>query len=280
MKNEKSIIMKDNNEYSLTNLDNYKTTIDNSLQEVLCKYINVVIEYIKYITDRIRINNDNYYRFIIERGINTISHVFQIIFYYTKNLELTTYHTQKAYYFYIEFIEQITDDNITFLKLSSRDAILFVYKRTLFEINNEIKKNNYVLLHDDKLLIHQINSYISMYKSIVYFIIYHKDFSKDDYIKHNCIKIEEVNVLINKSKIKKIYIDCILNFIMLLTSYEISNADFYDGLIEFIKELSLKKKQINEKIIVNKISQIKTKEDIKEYDCKNILEAIFCNIET
>lgn len=48
---------------------------------------------------------------------------------------------KKAYYFYIEFIEQISDNNVTFLQLSSRDAILFVYKRTIFELNNEYIKN-------------------------------------------------------------------------------------------------------------------------------------------
>jgi len=280
MKNEKTIIMKDNNEYSLTNLDNYKTTIDNSLQEVLYKYINLIIEYIKYITDRITINDNNYYKFIIERGLHTISHVFQIIFYYTKNLELTTYHTQKAYYFYIEFIEQITDDNITFLKLSSRDAILFVYKRTLFEINNDIKKNNYMLLHDDKLLIQQIDSYVSIYKNIMHFIIYHKDFNKEDYIKNNCTKLEEFHTLINKSKIKKNYIDCIFHFSILVNSYDISFTDFFDILTEFIKELSVKRKHFNEKILMNKILQIKMNEDIKEYNCKTIINYIFSNDET
>ena len=78
--------------------------------------------------------------FIIERGIETIMHVFSMLFYYTKNLDLTFYHSQKAYYFYIEFIEQISDDNVSFLQLSSRDATTFVYKKTLYEINIEYKK--------------------------------------------------------------------------------------------------------------------------------------------
>jgi hypothetical protein len=32
--------------------------------------------------------NKPYYRFIFERGIETLIHVFSCIFYYTKNLEL------------------------------------------------------------------------------------------------------------------------------------------------------------------------------------------------
>jgi hypothetical protein len=95
----------------------------------------------RFISEKTTMKNKLYYKFIFERGIETLLHVFSIIFYYTKNLELTFYHTQKAYYFYIEFIEQISDDNVTFLQLSSRDAVMFVYKKTIFDINNEYKKN-------------------------------------------------------------------------------------------------------------------------------------------
>jgi hypothetical protein len=279
MKNEKLIIIKDNNEYSLTNLDNYKPTISLSVQEILGNYLNVVMEYIKYITDKIRMNNNNYNKFIIERGLHTISHVFQIIFYYTKNLQLSVYHTQKAYYFYVEFIEQITDDNITFLKLSSRDAILFVYKRTLFEINNEIKKN-YTLLHNDKIAVNQIANYISVYKNILHFIIYHKEFNKEYYMNKDINKIEEVNILINKSKIKKNYMDCIFHFTIFLTSCEIAIREFYEILIEFINELLSKKMQMDEKKIINKISQINLDKEKKVEDSvKCILNVIFSNDE-
>ena len=59
---------------------------------------------------------------------------------YTKNLDLTVYHCKKAYLFYVEFIGQIGDDNNSYLQLNSKDATLFVYKKTIFEINNEYRK--------------------------------------------------------------------------------------------------------------------------------------------
>ena len=92
--------------------------------------------------------------------------MFSNIFYYTKNLELSFYHTQKAYYIYIEFIEQISDDNVTFLQLSSKDAILFVYKKTIFELNNECKKNNKELSLEEQNILGTVNLYINMYKKI------------------------------------------------------------------------------------------------------------------
>lgn len=147
MKNSKNKLGKlsnnslnENSNYLLYNTSNYKHLIENSVSEILTKFVDIILQYMKLISEKNIIKNKRSYRFIFERGIETLIHVFWMIFYYTKNLELTFYHSQKAYYFYIEFIEQISDDNITFLQLSTQDAILFVYKKTIFDLNNEYKK--------------------------------------------------------------------------------------------------------------------------------------------
>ena len=66
---------------------------------------------------------------------------------YTKNIELTMFHSKKALYYYIEFIGQISDVSVhhSYLQLNSKDATLFVYKKTIYDINNfrsDEKKNN------------------------------------------------------------------------------------------------------------------------------------------
>ena len=137
MKNLDNIATK---EYALYNTENYKNTLTNSISEILTKYVSIVSEYLYCISEKQNIKKHKYYQYILERGFDTITNVFKILFYFTKNLDLTYYHSQKAYYFYIEFIEQISDDNITFLQLSSRDATTFVYKKTIYEISNEYKK--------------------------------------------------------------------------------------------------------------------------------------------
>ena len=85
--------------------------------------------------------NPNYLKFIVIRGIETLTHVFNTILHYTKNLEITYLHSQKAYYYYIEFISQISEDQNIFLQLSSNDAIMYVYKKTIYNIN---KKFGYI----------------------------------------------------------------------------------------------------------------------------------------
>ena len=162
MKNVKNVKNVNNNlsdysHYLLHNTSNYKPSIKNSVLEILNKIVEVILEYMCFISEKVTKKNKKYNKFIFERGLKTLIHVFSNIFYYTKNLELSFYHTQKAYYFYIEFIEQISDDNITFLQLSSKDAILFVYKKTIFELNNECKKNTKEQSLEEKNILRTVN---------------------------------------------------------------------------------------------------------------------------
>ena len=111
--------------HSLSNTDNYKAQLTNNSSEVFVKYLDLISEYLAQCVEAIYIRNDGYYKYIIMHGINTISHVFKMLLLYTNNLELTYYHCQKSFYYYVEFIGQIGDDNHSFLQLNSKDASLF-----------------------------------------------------------------------------------------------------------------------------------------------------------
>jgi hypothetical protein len=125
---------------SLQNLDNYRTDFTHNTTEIFVKYVSLITEYLIQCVESIYMRNATYYKYIICKGIDTISHVFKILLLYTRNLDLTYIHCQKSFYYYVEFIGQIGDDNHTFLQLNSKDASLFVYKKTIFEINNEYRK--------------------------------------------------------------------------------------------------------------------------------------------
>lgn len=271
--------LSENTHLIIYNTSNYKSCIENSISEILNKYVEVIIEYMRFISEKIMMKNKSYYRFIFERGLETISHVFSVIFYYTKNLELTFYHTQKAYYFYVEFIEQISDDNVTFLQLSSRDAILFVYKKTIFDLNNEYKKSIIEPNPEDKKTMMILDSHTYIYKNIVKFIIYHNDFkyeTKMDYINKCCDSIEFVSLTLNivPNKIKINYTDCIYLFIILLADKKIEMLDFFRVLDEFVKKI-ISKKKLDEKIIKNKIYDSEINNFINNNELNMIVEWIF-----
>ena len=94
MKNSKNKLVKeynslsDTSDFVLYNTSNYKAVINNSVSEILTKFIEVIIEYMKFISEKMIMKNNSYYHFIFERGIATLIHIFSLIFYYTKNLEI------------------------------------------------------------------------------------------------------------------------------------------------------------------------------------------------
>ena len=162
------------NNYSLNKIENYKKKLD-SVNVVIEKYSELIIEYFNFIYENIKIKNTTTQNFIVIRGLDTITHVFSYILYYTKNIDLTYFHCQKSFYFYVEFVGQISDDEKSFLQLTSRDATTYVYKKTIFEINKEIKKNNEGESVNNALEtnvnIEIINIFINIYKTMMYKII-------------------------------------------------------------------------------------------------------------
>lgn len=156
-----------NNNFSLQNLDNYKKNIQHESSEILKIYSKLTIDYLKYIIKTIVTKKKKNTIFIITRGLYTLTHVFLHILYYTKNLDITFVHCEKAFYFYVEFVSQISEDDKTFLQLSSRDATNYVYKKTIFEINNEIKRNIGEETIETKKKLDIINVYVSIYKKLI-----------------------------------------------------------------------------------------------------------------
>jgi len=128
------------NEYDLQNVENYNKTIIDNEDEIYARYTNIIIQYLLLGIEKIKNHNADYVKYILIKGVFTISYVFKMLLMYTCNLQLTYHHCQKSYSYYIEFIGQIGDDAVTYLQLNSKDAALFVYKKTIFDISEEVKK--------------------------------------------------------------------------------------------------------------------------------------------
>ena len=141
--------MSENKKTNIFEIKNYNKSLLTNEDEIMKKFCVLVNEYLFHITENIMIQNRDYYIFILLRGLHTLKHIFNTMLLYTKNLDLTIYHSKKAYLFYVEFIGQIGDDNNSYLQLNSKDATLFVYKKTIFEINNEYRKQ-FVLGENEK----------------------------------------------------------------------------------------------------------------------------------
>lgn len=250
----------DVDEYALINPNNYNTIIANTVNEITIKYVTLITEYMRFISEKIKVKRHEHFKFIIEKGIDTLSHIFSLIYYYTKNLDLTFYHCQKAYYFYIEFTEQISDEQINFLQLSSREAVLFVYKKTIYDLHKEYKKNEQLLISEEKTILATLDSFIKFNKIVTNSIIYSNLFqnnNKVEYIKLYCEKIMTLNMQILKCQLTLDYIDCVCILVSKFSHHmECNNFEphiMFDVLTRFIKQLEPKKQKISVEQIKNKI---------------------------
>ena len=179
----KSIATNKENNYSLHNSENYKSALDCDVSEVVKLYSSLIVEYFKFITENIKIRNTGLAKFIIIRGLDTITHVFVHILSTTKNISLTYFHCQKSFYFYVEFVGQISEDDKVFLQLTSRDATTYVYKKTIFDLNMEFKKppTNEV---EFRSKLETISAYVNLYQTYLLKVIHAKkmELSNLDYL--------------------------------------------------------------------------------------------------
>ena len=240
---------------SITNIDNYNSEYPETFITIFTTYMSIINEYLKQALDSINIQNNQYYTYIIKKGIMTINHVFKILLIYTRNIDIVYHNCQKSYIYYIEFIGQIGDNNHSFLQLNSNDACLFVYKKTIFDINNDIRKD---FVNDENSIktLSEVDLFIKIYNNIVDKLI-------DNYKIIDVIKYINSDLYHIMQKIMKIYIEennlnltSKINAILIFSIY-FKKENILDYLDIFVKKLR-KKKHIN----LKKLQQYLLDEDM------------------
>ena len=239
--------------YSLHNNENFKKELDTDISDVTKKISELFIDYFKFIIEKIKLEKPNILRFTIIRGLDTIINVFNHILFYTKNLDVTYFHCQKAFYFYVEFVSQISGDENTFLQLSSRDVITYVYKQTIFKINYEKMKSNKEMSDDTRLKLDIINSYVDLYKTILLKLINYDLLNNEKLISIKNI-YTKLNKLANNSKIT------LLNELIEKFYYYIDDDIFFFDSCELL----IKKIHKNKKLSYNDCFNKFLSEDFKD----------------
>jgi hypothetical protein len=221
-------------EYNLHNVHNYESTINYNSYEAFNNYKLIISEYIKLISENNYFINKNNYKLIIIKGIDVFSHIFNIILLHTKSLQLATYHSQKSYFFYIEFIEQMYQDSNAFLKLNHKDAVLFLYKKTIFEINDNHIKNIKLNTHENKFF-NTLNIYIQIFNTFIHYIISSNEdmniYTNIDFYNNNLLKLTTILDNIKNN-------DNILNIILILINKSISYNFSSHNTIQLLQSFS------------------------------------------
>tara|TARA_B100001059_G_C17811959_1_gene572847 strand:- start:1106 stop:1936 length:831 start_codon:yes stop_codon:yes gene_type:complete len=182
--------------HNLTNIENYNKELSSNEYILFIKYIGLIHELIEYIGDNNFIQKNDNLKYIMIKGIQNIDYIYKILILYTNNLDLTIYHIQKCILYFIEFIQQINDNNF---KLNTSHATLFIYEKTIFKINNEYK-SSYKQSNYSITTLRMLDLYINLYNKIIFNIIKKFDFNIIDNQNINFIKFKQI-IFINYYKI-------------------------------------------------------------------------------
>ena len=89
-----------------------------------------------------------------------------------------------------------------FRSLSSKDATTYVYKKTIYEINNELRKLNEEISDYTKLKLGITNSYVDLYRTLLLHLI-NDDFNNNKYLNSLEDLYKRLNKINDKSLIEK-----------------------------------------------------------------------------
>ena len=105
-------------------------------------YVRIMNEYLNHFTasDKYK-KGDKDRKYLLLNGFSTLTHVFKITL-NCETLELAIENTEKAIYYYTQFIEQMEENIMHDLNVSSNNASLFVYKKTINHLLPDAQSND------------------------------------------------------------------------------------------------------------------------------------------
>ena len=245
------LLQQHNKNYALNISENYLDKLNVDINELLKQQLNISVEYMKIINDDGFCNHKNRY-YITTKGIETVLHIFNNIIFYTNNPAIADYHSIRSIYLYKEYISQIVDESNSFLNLNTRDSILFIYKKTIFDIKRDYCKNTEKINNQYKNIFDCLYSHSIIIKLCISFL-YDKINKNIDYLPLFLKTME--NITLHNFNSNKYNI--LLFFTELLIQTKFTNEEFLDCLEKISKKISknnIPLSNIKEKIINNNIS--------------------------
>ena len=107
--------------------------MDQEVSDYLNTYLDIITEYLDAMKQSTFITAHMNREFLIYTGFRAITHIFQINYVYTNDLDTSFYSSQKAYIFYLEYLEQMEKTNMSH-DLNYTDAIQFLYSKTISQL--------------------------------------------------------------------------------------------------------------------------------------------------
>ncbi len=121
--------------FPLLNTATYRPTLTASRREVLHALDGVLCQFLKTAAPALAKGDSR--AAAVQTGMRCVAHVFNNVLLFTRNLDAAVHHGTRATVYYCEFVSQISDDGRHYLQLTSKDAVLFTYKKTIYDLNTD-----------------------------------------------------------------------------------------------------------------------------------------------
>ena len=238
---------------NIDDINQYNSDFKNiNIQKNILKYYKTIKDFLEYFDKNIKVDGKKEY--IIKRGIGVINNVFMFTLMYTKNIDMALFYSKKAHFYYCEFIQQINQDIHTYLQLTSKDASIFVYKKTIFNINSEFKKE-YIMDDKSKEIINKFRNLTGLINKIIF----------------KCSE-KKIKNIINRIADHK-NIDFIMLLIQAIKDEKISKEKYCNIIYKFIKKIT--KSNLSRDDLFKKIHSNHFSKNIQMMDSLKFVKWIF-----
>lgn len=222
--------------FDINNIEHYQDSLSHTDKECFMHYVKIINEYIKDLDSRIFYQDNKNKKYILEKGLDIIRHIFLQFLLYSNNLVFTIEITEKGYLYFIEFIQQINEGSNASIDLNINDAILFTYNKTIYDIPLNITTS----FNCKDKLIHYVKQYIDIYDSLLSYHISHVDS-----IKNIDIFLPIIESLIQLPPSFN-NIDSITHFIKHMKIKNISTTKLFQLVNRFIEQIAVNNISIEE----------------------------------
>lgn len=190
----------------MDNLFNDEIYNNNLLDKEIPNYIEKIADLIiKYYKETNSISEE--YQ---NTGLKSVIHIVKLVLFYTNNIDCAIYYGDLSIIYYLEFLTQITTDGQSFIKLTIRDAIIFVYKKTIFNLNKENRKTTQSNDKNINKIFQSIDIILLLISKNNYESITKHQLSKLKQFQYNETLLNIVQIL-NKNNVDTLYILKILS---------------------------------------------------------------------
>ena len=244
------------------------------INKYFIKYVTLINDFLNYACNNLNTDNSEILKHNIQKGIQALTHIFKIILIRSDDINHTIDITQKCFFYYVEFVTQISNSN-DHIQLSLNDAIIFLYKKSIFQYDDNENTDHSINFSNNTSykFSSDLQKLIEVHNELLYYYINvfeHHNYSFNDFTKNIYLFTENIITVDTVNNINSIHY-----FIRYFKFNKINFTVIINLLTSFIKHINIK--YINSNSIFTKLIKLDITKNIIEdekYNNKTTLKLI------